>query len=192
MLLEEREVVEEAADRWWLFLLTGITWLVVSLLVFQWDYTTVYAVSYLFGVVALFAGVNEFLQVTIATSGWKVAHIILGVLFVLAGLWAIVHPHNAFATLAGLIGFFFLFKGIFDITAAFIARGLFELWWLQLIVGLIEILLAFWVAGSFKDKVILLVAYVGIIALSRGLTEIFLAFKLLSLKRGGGGRVAVA
>jgi uncharacterized membrane protein HdeD (DUF308 family) len=192
MMLEEREVVEEAADRWWLFMLTGIIWLVVSLIVFQWDYTTVYAVSYLFGVVALFAGVNEFFQVTVATSGWKVAHVILGVLFVLAGGWAIVHPHNAFATLAGLIGFFFLFKGIFDITAAFIARGLFELWWLQLIVGLIEILLAFWVAGSFKDQVILLVAYVGIIALSRGLTEIFLAFKLLSLKRGGGGRVAVA
>ena len=192
MLLEEREVVEEAAARWWLFLLTGITWLVVSLLVFQWDYTTVYAVSYLFGVVALFAGVNEFLQVTVSTSGWKVVHVILGVLFVLAGLWAIVHPRNAFSTLAGLIGFFFLFKGVFDITAAFIARGQFELWWLQLLVGIVEILLAFWVAGSFKDKVILLVAYVGIIALSRGITEIFLAFKLLSVNRGGGGRVAVA
>jgi uncharacterized membrane protein HdeD (DUF308 family) len=192
MMLAEREVVEEAADRWWLFLLTGIIWLVVSLAIFQWDYTTVYAVSYLFGVVALFAGVNEFFQITISTSGWKVVHVILGVLFLLAGLWAIVHPHNAFTTLAGLIGFFFLFKGIFDITAAFVTRGLSELWWLQLTVGIIEILLAFWVAGSFKDKVILLVAYVGIIALSRGLTEIFLAFKLLGLKRGGGGRVAVA
>jgi uncharacterized membrane protein HdeD (DUF308 family) len=194
MLLEEREVVEEAAGRWWLFLLSGIIWLVVSLIVFQWDYTTVYAVSYLFGVIALFAGVNEFFQITVSTSGWKVAHIILGVLFVLAGLWAIVHPHNAFTTLAGLIGFFFMFKGVFDITAAFIARGFFELWWLQLIVGLTEILLAFWVAGSFKDKVILLVAYTGIIALSRGITELILAFKLLSLKRGGGGggRVAVA
>ena len=192
MMLAEREVVEEAAGRWWLFLLTGIIWLVVSLAIFQWDYTTVYAVSYLFGIVALFAGVNEFFQITVSTSGWKVAHVILGVLFVLAGLWAIVHPHNAFTTLAGLIGFFFLFKGIFDITAAFITRGLSELWWLQLTVGIIEILLAFWVAGSFKDKVILLVAYVGIIALSRGLTEIFLAFKLLSLKRRGGGRVAVA
>ena len=194
MLLEEREVVEEAAGRWWLFLLSGIIWLVVALIVFQWDYTTVYAVSYLFGVIALFAGVNEFFQITVSTSGWKVAHIILGVLFVLAGLWAIVHPHNAFTTLAGLIGFFFMFKGVFDITAAFIARGFFELWWLQLIVGLTEILLAFWVAGSFKDKVILLVAYTGIIALSRGITELILAFKLLSLKRGGGGggRVAVA
>jgi uncharacterized membrane protein HdeD (DUF308 family) len=159
MMLEEREVVEEAAHRWWLFLLTGIIWLVVSLIVFQWDYTTVYAVSYLFGVVALFAGVNEFFQITVSTSGWKVAHVILGVLFVIAGLWAVVHPHNAFTTLAGLIGFFFLFKGIFDITAAFITRGQYELWWLQLSVGIIEILLAFWVAGSFRDKVILLVAY---------------------------------
>lgn len=192
MMLEEREVVEEAAGRWWLFLLSGIIWLVVALIVFQWDYTTVYAVSYLFGVMALFAGVNEFFQITVSTSGWKVAHVILGVLFVLAGLWAIVHPRNAFTTLAGLIGFFFLVKGVFDITAAFMARNLFELWWLQLIVGLIEILLAFWVAGSFKDQVILLVAYTGIVALSRGITELILAFKLLSLNRGGGGRAAVA
>jgi uncharacterized membrane protein HdeD (DUF308 family) len=188
MMLEEREVVEGAADRWWLFLLTGIAWLVVSLMVFQWDYTTVYAVSYLFGIVALFAGVNELLQVTVSTSGWKVAHVILGVLFVLAGLWAVVHPRNAFTTLAGLIGFFFLFKGIFDITAAFITKGTYELWWLQLIVGIVQVLLAFWVAGSFQDKVILLVAYTGIIALSRGITELFLAFKLRGLMR----RVAVA
>jgi uncharacterized membrane protein HdeD (DUF308 family) len=50
-------------------------------------------------------------------------------------------------------------------------------------VGVIELGLAFWVAGSFKDSVILLVAYVGILALTRGFTEIFLAFKLKGLKR---------
>jgi uncharacterized membrane protein HdeD (DUF308 family) len=182
-MLEEREVVEEAAERWWLFLLTGIAWLVVALIVFQWDYTTVYAVSFLFGFVALFAGVNEFLQIAVSASGWKVAHALLGVLFVLAGIWALVHPHNAFVTLAGLIGFFFLFKGIFDLTVAFLTKDQFDLWWLQLVVGIVEILLAFWVAGSFKDKVILLVAYVGIIALSRGITELFLAFKLKGLRR---------
>ena len=188
MMLEERDLVEDAADRWWLFLLTGITWLIVALLIFQWNYTTVYAVSYLFGFMAIFAGVNEFMALSVSTSGWKIARVILGVLFVLAGIWALVHPHNAFATLAGLIGFFLLFKGIFDLMVAFMARGTFELWWFQLIVGIIEILLAFWVAGSFKDKVILLVAYVGIIALSRGITELILAFKLRGLRR----RVAVA
>ncbi len=161
MMFQERELVEETADRWWLFLLTGIGWLIFSLLVFQWDYTTVYAISFLFGAVALFAGVNEFFQITVSTTGWKIVHGILGVLFVIAAAWAFVHPHNAFATISALIGFFFLFKGIFDVTAAFATKPVFELWWIQLIVGVIEILLAFWVAGSFKDKTILLVAYVG-------------------------------
>jgi uncharacterized membrane protein HdeD (DUF308 family) len=182
MLFAEREIVEEAADRWWLFLLSGIAWLVFALLVFQWDYTTVYAVSYLFGFVALFAGVNEFVQIAFSTTGWKFIHAILGVLFIIAGGWAIIHPHNAFSTIAGLIGFFFLFKGIFDISVAFVTKPLYDLWWLQLVIGIIEILLAFWVAGNFRQKVILLVAYVGIIALTRGFTELILAFKLKSLK----------
>jgi uncharacterized membrane protein HdeD (DUF308 family) len=182
-LFEERELLEEAADRWWIFLLSGIAWLVFSLLVFQWDYTTVYAISILFGVVALFAAGNEFVQITVSTSGWKVVHAILGVLFAIAGIWALVHPHAAFTTLAGLIGFFFLFKGIFDITVAFTTKPLYDMWWLQLLVGIIEILLAFWVAGSFKDSIILLVIYVGVVALTRGFTELFVAFKLHSLRK---------
>jgi uncharacterized membrane protein HdeD (DUF308 family) len=182
-MFEERELLEEAADRWWVFLLSGIAWLVFSLLVFQWDYTTVYAISILFGVVALFAAGNEFLQITVSTSGWKVVHAILGVLFGIAGIWALVHPHAAFTTLAGLIGFFFLFKGIFDITVAFTTKPLYDMWWLQLLVGIIEILLAFWVAGSFKDRIILLVIYVGVVGLTRGITELFVAFKLHSLRK---------
>jgi uncharacterized membrane protein HdeD (DUF308 family) len=182
-LFEERELLEEAADRWWIFLLSGIAWLVFSLLVFQWDYTTVYAISILFGVVALFAAGNEFVQITVSTSGWKVVHAILGVLFAIAGIWALVHPHAAFTTLAGLIGFFFLFKGIFDITVAFTTKPLYDMWWLQLLVGIVEILLAFWVAGSFKDRIILLVIYVGVVGLTRGITELFVAFKLHSLRK---------
>ena len=113
--LEARDVAESAAGLWWLFLLTGIAWLVFALIVFQWDYTTVYAVSYLFGFVALIAGINEFLTIGVWTTGWKIVHGILGALFVVAGIWALVHPHNAFRTLAELIAFFLLFKGIFDI-----------------------------------------------------------------------------
>jgi uncharacterized membrane protein HdeD (DUF308 family) len=183
MALDEREVLEEAADRWWIFLITGISWLVLSLLIFQWNYTTVYAISILFGIIALGAAVNEFVLVSVSTTGWKIAHIILGVLFVIAGIWALVHPHAAFATLAGLMGFFLLFKGTFDLIVSFAAKGQNDLWWLQLVIGILEILLAFWVAGSFKDQVILLVVYVGIIALTRGITEIFVAFKLHGLKK---------
>jgi uncharacterized membrane protein HdeD (DUF308 family) len=180
-LFRELDVVEDA-PYWWLFLLTGITWFVFSLLVFQWDYTTVYAVSFLFGVVAILAAVNEFLQIAVSTTGWRIVRGILGVLFVIAGIWALVHPRNAFETIAALIGFFFLFKGIFDFVTAFITRPEFDLWWVQLVVGIVEILLAFWVAGNFREKTILLVVYVGVIGLSRGINELLIAFKLRGLR----------
>jgi uncharacterized membrane protein HdeD (DUF308 family) len=183
MTLDEREVVEEAAGRWWIFLVSGIAWLVFALIVFQWNYTTVYAISILFGIVALFAAVNEFVVIAVSTTGWKIVHAILGVLFVIAGLWALVHPHNAFATLAALVAFFLLVKGIYDITIAVLAKGVFDLWWLQLTIGILEIVLAFWVSGSFRKSAILLVAYVGIVALTRGITELFLAFRLRGAKK---------
>jgi uncharacterized membrane protein HdeD (DUF308 family) len=81
------------------------------------------------------------------------------------------------------MAFFFLVKGIFDITVSFFTKGVFDLWWVQLVLGIVEIVLAFWVAGSFRQSAILLVVYVGIIALTRGITELFVAFKLRSLKK---------
>jgi uncharacterized membrane protein HdeD (DUF308 family) len=182
-LFGAREVLEEAADRWWLFLVSGIAWLVFALLVFQWDFTTVYAISVLFGIVALFAGVNELMTISVSTSGWRWIHALLGVLFLLVGIYALWNPYDTFSTLAALVGLFLLFRGIFDITVAFITKDEFELWWLQLVLGLVEIVLAFWVAGNFRKEAILLVVYVGVIALMRGITEIFVAFKLKGLRR---------
>ena len=182
-MFSEREVLDEAADRWWIFLITGIAWLVFSLLVFQWDYTTVSAISILFGVVAIVAGVNEFFEISVSTTGWKWVHGFLGVLFILVGIYALWHPYKTFATLAALMGLFMLFRGVFDITVAFVTKGEFELWWLQLITGILFILLGFWVAGNHRQAAILLVVYVGVIALVRGITEIFMAFKLRGLRR---------
>jgi uncharacterized membrane protein HdeD (DUF308 family) len=181
--LESREVLEEAANKWWLFLVGGIAWLVFAVIVFQGSYKTIYAVSILFGIVAITAGILEFASLGLWTTGWKIVHGLLGALYLAAGIWALVHPHNAFATLAALMALFLLLKGIYDIMVAFIAKDQLEIWWLQLVVGILEILLAFWVSGSFRKSVILLVAYVGIIALSRGITDIFVAFKLRSLKK---------
>jgi uncharacterized membrane protein HdeD (DUF308 family) len=181
-MFEEREVVREAAGRWWIFLVTGIAWLVFSLVIFRFDITSVTTIGLLFGIVAIMAGLNEFMAITVATTGWKIAHVILGVIFVLVGIFAFIEPGSAFAALASVIGFFFLFKGIFDITLAFATKGEFELWWLQLVAGLLEIGLAFWVAGNFHQKAILLIVYTGLVALSKGISELFLAFKLKSIR----------
>ena len=155
-------------------LVTGILWLIMSLIVFRMELSTVY-VSILFGVIAIAAGIDEFLSMGAVHGGWKWLHGTLGVIFVIAGIVALANPEWTFLALASIIGWWFLFKGIFDLIVAFSTKRVNELWWITLIVGLIELGLAFWVAGNFHEQVILLVVYVGVLCLSKGITDILLA-----------------
>src|SRR5262245_37076448 len=116
--LYEREVTVEAAKLWWLFLLTGIAWLLFSIIVFRFDYTTVSAISILCGIVCIVAGVNEFFAIAVTTRWWKVLHALLGVIFIVIGFFAFASPGNTFAALAAVFAFFLLFKGVFDIVVA--------------------------------------------------------------------------
>jgi uncharacterized membrane protein HdeD (DUF308 family) len=181
--IEETQVRQEAGRLWWLFLLTGIAWLLFSIIVFRFDYTTVSSISILFGVVAIAAGVNELFAVGVATRWWKVLHILLAVIFIVVGFVAFWHPGDTFAALAAVISFFFIFKGAFDIVLGIATKNESDVWWLQLVIGIVEILLGFWAAAYFGRSVILLVAWVGATALLRGITEIILAFKLRSARR---------
>src|SRR5262249_51173992 len=129
-------------------------------------------------------GVSEFMAMGVSTTGWKIIRAILGVIFIAVGVVGFTRPGNTFVALASVIGFFFLFKGIFDLTAAFAAKAVFPLWWIQLVVGIIELWIAIWASSAqFSHKATLLVFYVGLIALSKGITDVILAFKLRGLKR---------
>jgi uncharacterized membrane protein HdeD (DUF308 family) len=180
--LYAREVTAEAARLWWVFLITGIAWLLFSIIVFRFDYTTVDAISILFGIVCIAAGINEFFTIPVSTRWWKWLHALLGIAFIVIGFVAFTSPGNTFAALAGVFAFFLLFKGVFDIVLAIATKDESSVWWLQLVIGIVEILLAFWAAAYFGNAVILLVAWVGVSALLRGITEIIFAFKLHGLR----------
>ncbi len=180
--LEETELAENASRYWWLFLVTGILWLWVSLIVLRLELESVYAIAILFGFVAIGAGINEFLRMGAATTGWKIVHAGLGVLFVAAGIVAFFRPQGTFVALAAIVGWVLLFKGIFDITVAIVTHDVVHLWWIGLIVGIAEIALAFWAVGYFRGSAILLVAWIGLMALLRGITEIVTALRLRRLK----------
>lgn len=181
-MFDERELLRSASGAWWLFLLTGIAWLVFSVIVFRFDITSARSIGILFGSLAIVAGLNEILALLVSTIGWKFVHGFMAVAFIVVGLFAYIEPGSAFAALASVMGFYFLFKGILDISLAMTTKGEFELWWLQLIAGILELALAFWVAGNFEQKATLLLVYTGLVALSKGVTELFLAFKLRSLR----------
>jgi uncharacterized membrane protein HdeD (DUF308 family) len=179
---EESDFVESAAGVWWIFLVTGIAWLWVSLILLRLNAESVSAISIMFGIVAIAAGVNEFIAMPSSTTGWKVARGLLGALFVIAGIVAFFKPAGTFVALASLFAWVVLFKGIFDVTVALVGPKI-GLWWVILLIGIAEILLAFWAAGYFAGKAVLLVVWIAVFALSRGLMEIFTAFRLRGLKQ---------
>ena len=183
MSYEAAATVRGVSKYWWAFLIAGVFWLIMSLIVFRMELSTVYAISILFGIVAIAAGIEEFVSMGAVHGGWRWLHGILGVIFVIAGIVAFANPDWTFLALASIIGWWFLFKGAFDLIVAFATKGVNDLWWVRLIIGLIELGLAFWVAGDFKEQVILLVVYVGVMCLSKGITDIILAFSLRHVKK---------
>lgn len=166
---------------WWLFLITGIAWLIVSMIVLNADWGSVAAISIMAGFMFIFAGVNEFV-IAAASPGWRWLHILLGVLFAVAGVFAFVRPETTFLTLAAIVGWYLLFKGFLDIVIS-LANRVYDLWWLGLIVGIVEILIGFWAAGSPRQSIALLIIWVGAAALARGIMEIYWAFRVRGLQR---------
>jgi uncharacterized membrane protein HdeD (DUF308 family) len=167
---------------WWLWLLTGVAWILVAMILLRFDYTSVSAISILFGCVAIAAGVLEIGVLVLAAGWWKLLHGILAFAFIVAGIVAFIHPGNTFAALAGVFSFFLVFAGTFDIIISISARREIEVWWLQLVGGIIEVVLGFWAAGYYGRSAVLLVAWIAGFTIVRGVRDIVLAFRVRELQ----------
>jgi uncharacterized membrane protein HdeD (DUF308 family) len=106
----------------------------------------------------------------------------MGVLFVVTGILAFAWPGRTFLVLAHLVAWFLLFKGTLDIFIAFATRPA-ELWWARLVAGILGIVIAFWAAGYGGRSAVLLVLWIGIAALTRGVMELVLAFQLKGMRK---------
>jgi uncharacterized membrane protein HdeD (DUF308 family) len=173
------ESVEEQDGEplWWIPLVTGSLWVIFALVVFQFDYTTVSALSILVGTVCVVAGLFEGVAAAATHGWWRAINVGLGIAFVAIGIAAFIHPENTFEALASIFAFYLLLRGIFQVVVAFLVRPA-ELWWVGLVSGVVQIALAFWAAGDFGHKAFLLVVWVGASALVHGVVQIVIAFRL--------------
>jgi len=173
----EREL-GKALPPWWLLLITGIGWTIVGLILLRFNYTSVHAISLLFGFVALAAGILEIGVIFMVRGWWKLLNAVLALAFLAAGVVALIHPGNTFQALAAVFSFFLVFAGTFDIIQSIAARKEVDIWWLQLVGGIIELFLGFWAAGYYGRSAVLLIAWVAAFALIRGVRDIVLAFRV--------------
>lgn len=167
---------------WWLLLVTGVAWTLVGVSLLRFDYTSVHAISILFGIVFIAAGIFEIGAMLMAQGWWKLLNLILVVAFIASGVIAFIHPGDTFEALAAVFSFFIIFAGTFDIIESISARKVISVWWLQLIGGIIEVALGFWAAGNWGRSEVLLVAWVAAFAIVRGIRDILFAFRVAEIQ----------
>jgi uncharacterized membrane protein HdeD (DUF308 family) len=176
-VLDDEVYAEEAGGWWWIFLITGTLWLILALIMFRFNLSSAKSIGVLAGIVFLIAGLFELSLIAVVRSGWwKALNALLGLLLVLGGIFSFIHPQDTFIAIAQITAFMFLFVGIMDLIIAFSDRT--GLWWLRMISGFICVGLGFWAAGEFGRKATLLIVWVGLFALFRGINSFFVAFSL--------------
>jgi uncharacterized membrane protein HdeD (DUF308 family) len=185
VVVDVQGLVREAGRWWWMFVVSGLAWLLVAVIIFRFDYASVAAIAVLFGILAIFAGLNELAMTALVSRGWKLVHGAVGAIFIVIGVVAFFKPGGTFVALAAVMSFFFVIKGTFDVVVSVLTREVSPMWWLQLGIGIAELLLGFWAAGSWRNSAVVLVAWAGAMALTRGMTELVIAFRLYELQKDG-------
>jgi uncharacterized membrane protein HdeD (DUF308 family) len=175
--------VREIARFWWLWFVAGVVWLVVALVVLQFDKASITTVGVLIGIMFLITAFQQFAVGALVRSGWRWLSYAFGVLFVAAGVISLIRPKDTFAGVADILGFLFLLVGTFWIVQAFVEKDYNGLWWLTLLTGILMVILAFWTSGQFYiTKAYTLLIFAGIWALMQGITDIVRAFQIRALK----------
>jgi uncharacterized membrane protein HdeD (DUF308 family) len=169
--------VEHVAGRWWIYLVSGVAWIVFAFMLLSFDLTTVWGVA-VFAAAGLLAGGAVELVAASMVSSWRWVHVAVGVVSIAAGIMALVWPGTTFLVLAAIVGWYLMANGVLDIMVAFLAREVDDLWLFTLLIGVAQVLIGFWAVGYAERSIVLLVVWVAAAALGRGMSSLFLAFGL--------------
>ena len=178
-----REKAREITGYWWVWIVTGIAWLVISLVILQFDDASITTVGVLIGLMFLLAGFQNVVLAAVADSlRWLWA--LFSVLFFVSAVICFINPEETFAGMADILGFLFLMVGVWWMVQAFVERPVNPVWWLGLISGILMTCMAFWTSGQFFiQKAYVLLVFAGIWALMAGISDIVRAFTVRRLHK---------
>ena len=175
--------MREISGYWWVGLVAGVAWLVISLVILQFDSASVTTVGVLVGVMFLLAAVQNIALATLPVEHrWVPA--LFSVLFLVSAVICFIEPVDTFAGLADMLGFLFLLVGVWWMVQSFLERAVNPMWWVNRISGIVMTGIAFWVAGQlFATKAYTLLVFAGIWALMQGTVDIVRAFEVRRLNK---------
>src|SRR4051812_43102036 len=104
---ETREAARAVASVWWLWLVTGVIWIVASVVILQFNHASISTIGIIVGAMFLFSAVQQFVLAAVAPS-LRWLWLLFGLLIGACGLVALFNPAATFAGLADVLGFLFL------------------------------------------------------------------------------------
>jgi uncharacterized membrane protein HdeD (DUF308 family) len=186
------DVIAGIGRHWGWALAFGIVTLLAGLLAIAWPGRTVVVVAVLFGIQLVVAGIYRFvaaLATDDATGGTRVLLALLGVLSFIVGLYALRHILVTVATLALLLGIFWIVNGAIEVFTALSHRAMRGRGWTVFMGGL-SVVAGVVVLVYPGISLLTLAVVLGVWLLVYGVMEIMLAFRLRSVVQAATGMAA--
>src|ERR1700759_5668253 len=105
--------VDRSLRHWWVFVLRGVVFIALGIYIFTSPESAYLALSFLFGLIILLAGVSELLHAYqdkgAANRGW---HLFVGLIDLSVGVILLSHLAASMDVMPVILGVYFLFRGI--------------------------------------------------------------------------------
>jgi uncharacterized membrane protein HdeD (DUF308 family) len=173
------------ADRWWLLLLRGISAIVFGILAISWPGLTLLTLIMLFGLAALINGVASIaVGLTGGTESYRWWELILvGVIWMIAGIATFVLPGMTAMALLYVIAFTAIAGGAAEVLAAIRLRKEIDNEWLLALAGVVAIFFGVFLLARPGEGALAVVLTIGMFLIAHGVIVIALSLRLRSLKQ---------
>jgi len=174
-------VLKGLADSWWTFAVRGVIALLFGIGALAYPGPTVFILIIFFGVYVLVDGVTALVMGLGERK--RPAYVLLGLVSIAAGMFAIIRPGATALALLWLIGIWALVRGIGEIVAAIQIRKEVEGEWAIALSGVISVLFGLFVLARPGAGALAMLWLIAIYAFASGLLKLMLGFKLRRVKK---------
>lgn len=178
--------IKNSIKHWYIPLLVGLLFVIVSIVVFTSPVSSLVTLSILFALSFLFGGLSE-IVFSIANRnqldnwGWSLA---FGILTFIIGTSLLIHPGLSISVLAFYVGFLLLFRSISSISFAMdLKKYGSKNWGGLLIFGILGAIVSFILIWNPVFAGMSIIVLVALSFLFAGLFSIFLSFQLRKLHK---------
>src|ERR1700744_3753048 len=167
--------VSRSIRHWWVFVLRGVLFVLLGVYVFASPASAYVALSFLFGLMILLAGIAELLHAYqdrgSSNRGW---HLFVGLVDIILGLISCARLAASMDVMRIIVGIYFLFRGISIFNFRGLARGS---WWVVL-GGIIVLLFGILVLVNPAFGTTTIIIWTGLAFLVTGILNIMLGLRM--------------